>query len=425
MKKKIIISFLFVLIIATMISVPSAKSRVKSYYNGDAINYNGLVVVGSTNMTGLEIFKLENNTLFRMVRIRSFRAQYGGFDDFYNFKFNIEDGILYAYVVDGTYLYKYDLTDLSYPKLVKQIKDNSWDWFRGVNIENGRLVTLGGNGIKIWNPSLQVIDSFKISIKNFNNVTFSQDGQFIYIVEGKNIKIFDTKTRTFVRNIEITSVDDHNRKIYVDNSDGSIYIADDKMVKRFDFDGGIIKSFKHVSDFGYDVARATNGNYLYFTDGIGIVKLRKDDLKPIKWLYTNSLVGKTGWAMGVNVVNDGNSDKVIVFNNTHIIALDNNLKLIGQYKSNEEDVSPIGSLFLKVDKTRASVNSQVSLIGGGYGQNEDLMISFAGIKTAVKADNKGNFSNILTVPAVKAGGYDIRVDGTVSGQSYSVGFNIE
>jgi len=425
MKKKIIILSLAIFM-AIGIFLPKAEGSVKPYYKGDAISYNGQLIIGTTNMTGFEVFKYEDNVLNRVFKIRSFRAKYGGFEDFNSMVFRVEGSELFAYLTDGNYLYKYNLTNLNQPTLTMQLKDNSWDWFGAVKVVNGHLVTIGTKGVKIWNDSMQVIDSYNIKTNNFYSVNFKDDGKFITLTEGKYLKIYDTTSRTFISNIEINSMDDHGRKVYSDTQNGLFYIADDSSVKAYRLDGGIVKSFKHISNLGYEVEPSTLGHYIYFTDGYGLVKLAKDDMRAIDWAYTTNLGGNEGWAMGLKVVNDDGQDKIVVFNNSSILLLNSSLELLGSAKSSEQsNGQPEEKLFLAIDKNRAGANSLVSLRGGGFGQNEDLEINFAGTKMIVKSGADGRFSTLITVPDVIRRGYDIKVNGLATKLTYSIGFDIE
>lgn len=428
-KKTVFISLfiIFVLFSALLFVFNTANSRIKAYYSGDAIVYNETVIVGSVNMKGLELFKLENNNLKKVTKIRSFRSIYSGYDDFNDLLFNIEDNKLFVYLIDGTYIYKYDITNLSNPLLVMQVKDNSWDWFGALNKVNNRIVTAGTKDIKIWNTNLELVDRYNIVIKNFHNINFSQNGKFIFVIDNNNLKIFDTDTRQFVSNILINSQENHNRNVFNDQNENYIYLVDDEAIKKFDFTGLLVNKNIHSSKLGYQIASSIDKKYLYFTDGIGIVKAQKSDLKPYKWAYTTDLGEKGGWAMGLEIVYANGKEKVIIFNNSTILALDDNLKLIGFYKSVDQEIKPEikEGLYLKADKIHAAPNSSVLLHGGGYGTNEKLTIDFANQKTNTQTDNDGRFSIILTVPSVLPMKTDIKVTGDLSGLSYSLGFIIE
>lgn len=428
--KKIFSGLLFLLSVFFLL-IPGVQGKTKPYYKGDAISYNNVVIIGSINMEAIELFKLDNGRITRVARIESFRHKYSGYESYYDLMFNIEKGRLYAYAVDGTYFYKYDISDPSSPALVKQIKDNSWDYFLSLKKRGDNIVTVGTNGVKIWNENMDSIDLFKIvKPKDHYNLFFSKDGTYIYNLEDGQVKIFDTNTRSYVSNFEIVAKENHNRNIYNDGHSNAFYMVDDYGLKMLDYSGNVIKLFKHTSSLGYEVSPSTDGNYVYFSDGIGIVKSDKDDLRPVKWAYTTGSGGQENWAMGLKVVNANGADYVVVFNNSNILVLNSNLKELDSYEATVEDTWPTvkESLFLNVDKNRAPANSSISLHGGGFGANEPLEIMFVGIyssKIAAVADDQGRFLQILQVPDIKSQSIDIRVDGLTTKFHYNIGFLVE
>jgi hypothetical protein len=409
--------------------MPGAKSKTKSYFSGDAVSYNGRIVAASINMGGrLEIFVLEKGKLNKRAEINSFRAKFGGFENFNSVVLNKENGSLYAYTTDGRYIYKYDLSDFNSPVLAKQTKDNSWDWFKGIGKFDNRIFTIGTKGVKIWDYNFNIIDNYAI-LNNFPyNIQFSNKGNFIFNIGSRTIDIFDSRLRQIVSSIDFKSNEGaHNRTVYNDSEEGTIYLADDEALKVFDFEGRLLAKFKHISNLGYDVGQsAASKDYLYFSDGYGIVKIDKRTMEPVKWAYTLNLGEKNGWAMGMKIISDELTERIVVFNNSAILVLDDNLKLLGHYKaSEEEDLAPQESLFLSFDKKRAASGSNISLRGGGFVPGENLIINFAGQKTELAADKNGRFITVLSVPSVKPGGYDIKATGKITGLSYSIGFEIE
>ena len=58
MKKRIFLAITFVSLASLFLLVTPGKSRLKSYYSGDAISYRGQIYVASTNTGSLELFRL-------------------------------------------------------------------------------------------------------------------------------------------------------------------------------------------------------------------------------------------------------------------------------------------------------------------------------------------------------------------------------
>lgn len=405
----------------------NVKSKNRAYYSGDVIVHNNQLIVGTTNMGLLEVFVLEGDRLVQTIGMESFEARFGGWDPFYDLTFSHEDGILYVYLVDGRYLYKYDIDDLANPFLVDRVKDNSYDWLLGVKKFNGEIATVGTKGLKVWTPELGVVDTFKLDNPFQYNINFSSAGEFIFNVIKDRVDIYDTKTRLTRVSLPTTVREEHNRKTYADPEDGKIYLVDDRELVQFSYDGEILNTFKHISRLGYEVAGVAGSPFVYFSDGIGIVKIDKATFEPVLWSYTTRLGEPGGWAMGLNVA-DADGEKVVVFNNTSILVFDDRLRLIDSIESFGEDFNPIEPLSLSVDKYRAPTNAEISLRGAGFGLGEELLITFANDRYEAQADENGKFIRILTVPAISPTAsrwVDITVVGKTSKRHYSTSFNIE
>ena len=197
----------------------------------------------------------------------------------------------------------------------------------------------------------------------------------------------------------------------------------------------IEKSFKHTGPLGYDVVPSADGQSFYFSDGIGIVKMRKADLAVLKSTHTVDLGYGNGWAEGIRTVSTPAGEEVVLFNNTSILLLNANLQPIkasgtrlAYIGSTQEDPFPeiAEPLFLNLDKNRAPAGSTIILSGGGYGKFEPLTINFAGSELQTSAGFDGRFTQTLTVPnKPSTGSTDIKVTGSNSHYSYNAGFTIE
>jgi len=443
--KKIIFSLVIASLLAgSLVPVPGAQSRVKSYSSGSATYYNDYVVVGSTNSGLLEIFKInQDGNLQKFVSLKSYDQRFGNEKDFTDVMLRVESGRLFAYAVDGRALYKYDISDLKSAQRISRVEDASWDWFGGLTTINNKVATVGSRGVKVWNSDLVVVDSYPVINKGDNtntyNISPAGSDKFLFNVFDNKISIFDREAHASLAAVPLTfnwGSGWYKRSIYNDKVDNAVYVVDDQAVRKINFNGEIEKSFRHTGPLGYDVLPSADGGHIYFSDGIGIVKLRKEDLKVVAYTYTTDLGMGNGWAMGLQTVKTDNGEKVVVFNSTSIIVLDSNLKPLkspnGQVAfaaATMEDPFPEISeaLFLNIDKNRAAAGSKVMLRGGGYGKDESLVISFAGVQTAAEAGADGRFTKELTVPALKPGqtSTDIKVVGMSTAYAYSLGFRVE
>lgn len=419
--KKIKIISLFIVLGAFSFLIPNLNSKTESYYFGEAINYNNQIIFGSVNLNKFELFNLKNNKIERTAVISPLRHN----SEYYDLAFANEYNELFLYLVDGKYIYKYNISNLYKPNLVSKVKDNLNDWFVGLDKIDDRIVTIGKNDVKIWNNNLEIIDKYSVKNKYQHNISFSDKGNFIFNVDKDSVQVINANNRENLSTFSIIADQDNFRKIYNDEQQKKIYIVDDQMFKLFNFDGTFINGFKHDSSNGYDVVGFDEKDYIYFSDGLGIVKIDKYTMKPIDWAYSSNLGSQGGWAQGIQVVNSNEGDKIIVFNTSSILVLNENLDLIDYYKATEENQKPIEDLWLSLDKSKAIPGEYVLLKGGGYGMGEEMEIIFGKNKFKLKAEANGRFQKIIQVPSTFPTKTDIKVIGKYSKLNYSISFEIE
>lgn len=433
----LVITSLLIFVIAP---VKNGSTKIKNYYSGDALSYQGQTVIATTNTGFLELFAVsDSGAIERFVNMRSFDHRFSTEIDFRDVILNIEEGNLYAYAVDGKSLVKYDVSDLYRAREVGRAQDNSWDWFGGVEKIHGYIASIGTNGIKLWTGDLKVFDQYKVTTPG-NYVFNSSDAgsnRYVFTVGEKRIKFFDKESRSTIEEIPLSfewAGSFYKRSIFNDLTDSSVFVVDDEALRKINFNGEIVDSFFHTSNLGYDVVPSLDGEHLYFSDGIGIVKVRKDNLAVVDYVYTQKF-GDMGWSTGLKVVNSSHGEQIVVFNGTGIIILNSSLNPLKKsngelsiIRTEVEETYPsiVEPVYLKIDRNRAASNSTVSLRGGGFGQNETLSINFLDSETFVLTDENGNFSTPLVVPFVsKPKNTDIKVTGQASNIKYSLGFNIE
>jgi hypothetical protein len=290
-----------------------------------------------------------------------------------------------------------------------------------------KVITVGSKGVRVQKEDGTVVSSHNVINKVAKNVSFSGQGGFIFNVTDENIEIIDAFGQKTLSKIDYVnnSQQSHVRQVYNSGEESLVYFVDDVLVKAVDFKGNTVKEFKHISDQGYDIIPSSDPRFVYFSDGVGVVKANKSDLSPAKWKFTTDEAGGRGWAMGLATAGKGNNEKLVVFNHSSILVLDNNMKVVDHVKAEENNYSPIEPMYLKVDKNRAASGSRVLLSGGGFGLYEDLDIDFANKDLEAKADGNGRFTRIIEVPSVLPTKTDIKVTGQVTGKTYSIGFEIE
>jgi len=425
MKKYIFLSLIILLAVFTL--VHQGQSQTKSYYSGDAVSFNNQLYIGTANTNSLEIFKLDGDSLLSIAKVKPFDARFNRYGNFYDVKLIVENSHLFVYAISDFSLYKYELVNGANLTFVASQKNTYWEWYSRVDKFGDNLVTVSSKGVKIWNSDLQVIDAYDLEdIVAPYNVRAS-NGRFILNIQDNHLTVFDRENRLQISDIALNyKSNPGNHKSY-QSAAGQIYVVDDYFAKKFSLDGKLLASFKHLDYDAYDIAASgSSSEYVYFSNGVGVVKLNSSDLSLEDYRFTGSLGGARGWAMGLSVVNAG-GEKVVVFNNSNILVLNADLNKLASVSATEiEDPSSIENLYLNLNHSFGSANAIIELKGGGYFPHEELVISFNGKQiNAVKADSRGRFSTTIIVPsALKAGGYDIKVDGQDSKLTYSTSFRV-
>lgn len=403
----------------------NASGRLKPYYSGDAINYRGRLLVASANMKGVEIFEIKDHKIILLNKFSSYDAVHSGAPDFNDGIFKIEADKLYLYLSDERYLYKYNITDINNPVPSGQKMDNSYDQFMALSHCGDNFTSLGSKGLKIWNSDFEV---FYLNNDIINgepkNAQLDPACRFVFNINGAKVEIFNRFENRSLPPIKLDARENHFRKILFAGDNASFYVADDGALKRFDYEGKILQSFNHISSAGYDVVASADRRYLYFSDGLGVVKLAKANLEPVKWAYTTDLGGANGWAMNILAVKNDEGEKLIVFNNGNILVLDENLEKVDSFEASEPDNSPAGLAAISVDKSLTVIGELVNLHGRGFLPHEDVKISLADSHVYTRADDYGNLRYTLETPPVKFGSYDLTASGLASERTAAASFAV-
>jgi len=425
MKKWIIFSVVLVTVASLFLLATPGKTKTKSYYSGDALSYNDHVYVATTNTGSLEVFYLDGKILTLVSKIKPYNARFNNYGEFFDAKLASEDGHLYVYAVSNYTLYKYEVLG----NTLKEIKTDTntyWEWYNRVDKFGSNIVTVSAKGVKVFNTDLQIIVAHDFKNQDAPYNVSGNDDFYLNIDEANSkLEIYNLESHSIIKTVPLNfKFDKGNRRAVIDAS-ANIYVVDDYYAKKFDLSGKLLASYKHLDYQGFDIAVSKHTGSVYFSNGVGVVKL-DENMKEKDYAWTGNLGGYAGWAMGMKTVYAG-GDKVVIFNNSNILILDANLNKVASIAASEQEDNayPTENLFLKLDKGSAAVNSSLSLSGGGFLSGEELSISFGTQKTLVKADSRGRFTSIITVPDLVKGGHDIRVDGTTSKLHYSISFKVE
>lgn len=432
MKRIIFLSV--ICLMAVLALTHNGQTQTKSYYSGDAINFNNSLYVGSTDTGGLEIFKLENSDLKQLATLRPLDARFGRYENFYDLKFSVEAGHLFVYTINGYNLYKYEVVSDNRLVLIVSSKNTYWEWYNRVDKFGDNIVTVSDQGVKVWTNDLQTIIAYTASnlaipigadYYNSNYNVRAYNNNYILNVQNNYLTVFGREAQAQISSIPLNyKINPGNRQAYQDENN-DIFVVDDYYAKKFSLDGHLLGSFRHLDYAGYDVAISGHSNYLYFSNGIGLVKLNKSTMELVDFRYTGGLGGPQGWAMGLKSVYV-NGDKVVVFNNSNILVLDSNLNKLAVWQATEETApASVENLYLNLDHGVGAPQAKIVLSGGGYLPNENLTITFGGGQTAGQTDARGRFTQNLLVPDLPVGSVDIKAVGVTSNLSYSISFKIQ
>ncbi len=404
-------------------------TKTKAYYSGDAIEYNGKLVIASANTGSLEIFKFVDGKLANVVKQPAPVDGQVRSSTYNDVLFNIEEGSLYVYATSGSTIYKYDFSDLSKIVLVNSSRDNTWDWLGHLDKVNGRIVTSGSKTVKLWNTDLQVVDSFKIfNQTNPYNVRVDSDNLFIFSLNGSKLQVFDRDFRSITRELTVNvNVVTGNKQLY--SEDNMLYVIDDQALLKMNTTGDIFRTLKHDSKFGYDVVASNDGRSLYVSNGATVTKVNKNDFKVLNKFTNNQSKMANSWAMGLKQVSTNKGEVLVVFNNSNILVLDKNLLAYATVLSTEDESFTLSgeTMSITASKSAGAPLSEITVSGSGFGSNEDINLSFGQSNYQTKADGNGRFSAVVTVPTgfKNLSRLDIKALGVISGRSYSMAFTVD
>lgn len=411
-------------------SVRDGKTKDQSYYSGDAVLYQGETIIASTNTGKLEIFAWQNHKFNHLLTVNL--SPNPSKEEFFNdVKLEVQGQSLKAYAVAGYSLYLYDLSDLQTAKLEKKTRNTYWEWYYRVDRFGDSLATVSDRGVRIWNNNLEVIDGFDFTSDSPYSLRSSGDKRFLFALNDSALSIYDRENRDVIKTITLNykDFDKNNRKSYYDRINGNIFVIDDYYVKKFDFKGKLLASFPHYSGASYDVESSFDNNFLYASDGLNVYKLRKSDLSLVKEVQTTTLGAAQGWAMGLKLVNTPGGDRLVVFNNSGILILDNNLNLAvksGKITEDDGQLYPFENLYLVLSHYSAKSGATLGVSGGGFWPAEELSINLLNQKTTVKADRFGRFSVDVSVPVVtRDSRQDVKVTGLDSQLTYSISLEVQ
>lgn len=428
MKKLIALSVVAIVAFFAIASI--GRTDYKSYYSGDAVNYDNKLIVATTDTGSLEIFKLNGSLLEKISKFKAPNSPLDKTENFSSVKLNIEGGRLFAYATSAYTLYKYDISDPAHPILFDKQKNTYWEWYNRVDIFGGKIVTVSDKSVKVWasnSKMLDVINSYKVESDLASAVQFDASGRYIVTINKDNkVRIFDVNYSRYISEFPVNYREKNGlRKSYFDPISKELYVFDDYYMKRFDLSGYLLSSHANSSNTGYSVEPTGNPNFVYAANGNSILRLDRENFKGVKISASSLMAGS--WAMGLKYVNTSSGDNIVVFNGNNISVLNSSLKKIASVSMTDpvEILESNESLALSFDNNKGTAGAKVVLSGRGFQKNEELKINFGGTVTKAYADRNGRFVQALAVPDANSPVIDAKVDGLSSALTYSTNFYLK
>src|SRR5680860_46060 len=335
MKKWIIFSVAIVTVASLFLLVTPGKTKTKSYYSGDALAFNNQVYIATTNTGNLEVFKLDGKILGLVAKIKPYNARFNSYGEFFDAKLISENGHLYVYAVSNYTIYKYEVAGNKLTEI--QTNTNTyWEWYNRIDKFGSDIVTVSAKGVKVFNSDLQVIVAYDFKNQEAPYNLSGNDNFYLNVDEtNSKIEVYNLESRSIINTIPLNFKFEKGNRRAVQNTNDNIFVVDDYYAKKFDLSGKLLASYKHLDYQGFDIAVSPNTGSVYFSNGVGVVKL-DENMKEKDFAWTGNLGGYAGWAMGMKTVYAG-GDKVIVFNNSNILVLDANLNKIASVSTSEQD----------------------------------------------------------------------------------------
>ena len=432
MKKSLfLITLVLIVVLAVFVVAKSGQTKTRSYYSGDAISFNGEVFIGSTNSGYLEVFYLNGKNLDPIARFKNYNPRFNNYEDFADLKFNQEGSKLFVYTISGYSLFKYEINDNKL-ELVSENKNTYWEWYNRIDKFGDKIGTISAKGVKVWNNNLEVINSYDLKNQETPYNLRVNNSFYATNVNGDYLEIYNLENRTLAAKVAINFFQKPNNHQTYQDAELNTYVVDDYYAKKYSLDGELLGSFRHLDYEGFDITSSGNG-FVYFSNGMGVVKLLASDMSAKDYAYTYNLAGQGGWAMGLSVVNNKGYDNIIIFNSTNILVLDHNLnKLASISASEKEEPYPLENLYLNLSHPSATNGAVITISGGGFLPNEELEIALDGNTTLVQTNNHGRFEKDIEiigfkygkVSEIKNGITDIKVTGKISKLTYSTTFTV-
>ncbi len=433
-QKKILIVFLVAILALSVIFFTghAGEATVEKQYRQGEITKIGLrdyAVV--SNKQFIEILEITPDDKLEQV------AEVHGMEAVNDLCTDREGDKTYLYVVTGRYLQKYDISDPKNPKVIDQRDFYDWrhglykiGYMKSIACDDQFIYVTGSRGMRsFFKDGLVPNDKFMIRTEAFEMATAS--GKLV-IITNRGGEIYDVNSRKQEAVYELKNINNTKRQPAID-ANGNIFFPADNSLVRIDAVSGIqsvyVNPINEGATFSYAASVAPSGN-IYYVNGYGITKLT-NDLKKQGFFNTCSdyEYGPNSWAIHVASAQTNNGERVIIFDKSSLILVDDNLNFLDHYIYDplpEYDQGIQTNLELKLSEYAGVGGSELTVWAYGFWPNEEVVISLENSEVTVTTDNLGFGVVKLIVPKnTKPGVKNVKAIGQDSNLQYQVTYIIK
>jgi len=426
-KKIIILCFLlsaFVFFLPTGLAGESENYRQGAFFTNAGKTY-----LAVSNSSFVEILNVSaGNKLEKIGEIRGLP----GVNDIYVDQTTAQT---YLFVLTGQYLIKYNLTNVSVPRI--EAKRDLYEWRGRDKVKIGYMQLLAGNkdyvftagtrGVRAYDIKTLAVQDSRIFTLEPGYGLAANGNTLAVIIKDKGFYekglVFDISTGALRVEYNLTNSTNTRRRPAID-SFGNIYFPSDNSLIKINSAGQLAASYYNPAKpgviFSYG-AQNLNSN-IFYANGFGVTKLN-NNLKSEKFFSSAAanIYGPNSWAVGVAVNSDG---RVAILNKSSVLLLNNELGFLSQYHFLPINSGPVESaLSIVPDRQWIRAGEKLNLKLYGFWPNETVIVKFGTSERSVTVDNYGAGAVNLTVPS-QSGAMVVSANGLDSKLNYQVSFPI-
>jgi len=424
--RKILITLLIlvtILLSGTFFACKSLAETEKEYRFGEVAHISGKNYVIASNKQFVEILEITSDD--KLIKI----SEVYGMERINDMVVNHEKEKTYLIILTGQYLIKYNITNPVAPKIELKRDLYKWKWgnysvgyMRALASNNNYIFAAGSKGVRRFVKDSLVVDKIYTFNDSYN---LAANNEILAVATKDNGLIFDIASGELKGEHRLENVEESKRKPTVDGF-GNVYFPSDNSLIKIGNDSTrqYFNPTRPGTIFSYAV-RAMSTEEIFYVNGYGITKLNSF-LEKEKFFYSApSIYGFNAWAVGIDTAEINNRKRIVVFNKSSALWLDDQLNLLFQYKYTSLYSDAIFTdLKIISQKYRGIAGDSVELKLYGFWPNEDVQVIFGPNEYIIRVNNLGQEKIILTVPEMEAGRIYIKAEGVDSSLHYQVSFDI-